>query len=53
MRVLVTGSSGRLGPHVVADLEQAGHELTLFARRQPAPQMAHLPWVEGDLRSLA
>ena len=49
MRVLITGSSGRLGPHVVAELEQAGHEPVLFSRRQPAPELGHLPWVEGDI----
>lgn len=51
MKVLVTGSSGRLGPYVVEELERAGHELTLFSRRQPAAGLAHLPWVEGDIRS--
>ena len=51
MKALVTGSSGRLGPYVVADLEQAGHELTLFSRREPAPDQAHLPWIQGDIRS--
>ena len=28
MRVIVTGSSGLLGRHVVAALEAAGHEVT-------------------------
>ena len=51
MKVLVTGSSGRLGPYVVTDLERAGHELTLFSRRQPSPEMSHLPWVQGDIRA--
>jgi len=50
MKVLVTGSSGRLGPHVVTELEQAGHELVLFSRRPPAPALGHWPWVEGDIR---
>ena len=49
MQVLVTGSSGRLGPYVVAELEQAGHELVLFSRRPPIPALSHLPWVEGDI----
>jgi len=49
MKVLVTGSSGRLGPHVVAELEQAGHELVLFSRRPPAPALSHLPWTQGDI----
>ena len=49
MQVLVTVSSGRLGPHVVAELEQAGHELVLFSRRPPTPELSHLPWVAGDI----
>jgi len=51
MRVLVTGSSGRLGYYVVADLERAGHELILFSRRPPAPRFSRWPWVQGDIRS--
>jgi len=50
MRVLVTGSSGRLGPYVIHELEEAGHNLVLFSRRPPAPELAHLPWVQGDIR---
>jgi len=52
MKVLVTGSSGRLGPYVVAELQRAGHEPTLFSRRQPAAALEYLPWVQGDIRSL-
>lgn len=51
MRVLVTGASGRLGPHVVAELERAGHNLVLFSRSQPAPALSHWPWVRGDITS--
>jgi nucleoside-diphosphate-sugar epimerase len=51
MKVLVTGSSGRLGPYVVTELERAGHDLTLFSRRAPSEALRHLPWVEGDIRS--
>jgi UDP-glucose 4-epimerase len=50
MKVLVTGCSGRLGPYVVRELEQAGHELVLFSRRQPAPELSHWPRVKGDIR---
>lgn len=50
MKVLVTGSSGRLGPYVVSDLEQAGHNVVLFSRRSPVPALAHLSWVQGDIR---
>ncbi len=37
MKVLVNGINGRLGPYVVADLEQAGHDPVLFSRRNPPP----------------
>jgi nucleoside-diphosphate-sugar epimerase len=49
MKVLVTGASGRLGPFVVKDLEAAGHELVLFSRREPIPEIMHWPWVQGDI----
>jgi UDP-glucose 4-epimerase len=51
MKVLITGSSGRLGRYVVAELEEAGHAVTLFSRRPPAEEWRHLPWIQGDIRS--
>jgi UDP-glucose 4-epimerase len=51
MKALVTGSSGRLGPYVIADLEQAGHEVVLFSRQPPAASLSHLQWVQGDIRN--
>ena len=49
MKVLVTGSSGRLGPFVVRELAEAGHDLTLFSRHEPAPELSRWPWVQGDI----
>jgi UDP-glucose 4-epimerase len=49
MRVLVTGASGRLGPHVVQALAEAGHELVLFSRREPIAELKSWPWIQGDL----
>ena len=49
MKVLVTGVSGRLGPFIVRELEQAGHELVLNSRREPPPEVRHWPWVQGDV----
>jgi nucleoside-diphosphate-sugar epimerase len=49
MQVLLTGSSGRLGPYVVKELEQAGHEMVLFSRREPTLELSHWPWVQGDI----
>lgn len=49
MRVLVTGCSGKLAPHVVRELESAGHELILFSRREPGADLRRWPWVQGDI----
>lgn len=49
MKILVTGCSGRLGPHVVRELEQAGHDIVLFSRKQPSEEFNHLTWVQGDI----
>ena len=49
MKVLITGSSGRLGPFVVRELAAAGHQLTLFSRRRPDPALGDWPWVRGDI----
>ena len=51
MKVLVTGSSGRLGPYVVDELDRAGHELVLFSRRKPTADT--WPWVAGDIGEAA
>jgi nucleoside-diphosphate-sugar epimerase len=51
MKVLVTGVSGRLGPFVVRDLVQAGHEVVLFSRRPPGGDFAHLPTILGDINN--
>lgn len=47
MRTLVTGVTGAVGPHVIAELEKH-HELKLFTRR---PVESPHPVVVGDLRS--
>jgi len=49
MKVLVTGSSGRLGPYVVNELAQAGHDIVLFSRRPPTGDLARWSWVQGDI----
>lgn len=48
MKVLITGASGRLGPFVVKELEEAGHELVLTSRTRP-PGPDRWPWVQGDI----
>jgi len=48
MKALVTGASGRLGPFVVKELADAGHELVLLSRRRPEAA-DRWPWVQGDI----
>ena len=50
MKVLVTGASGRLGPHVVKALEDAGHDLVLTSRRPVPEEITHWPWIQADIR---
>jgi len=49
MKVLVTGASGRLGPFVVNDLAEAGHEIVMTSRREPAAEIRKWPWIQGDI----
>lgn len=49
MKVLVTGFSGRLGPYVLDELLEAGHEIVLFSRRDPPSRYNHLPLIKGDI----
>ena len=51
MKVLVTGVSGRLGPFVIRELMDAGHEVELFSRRSPAEEFRHLPLTLGDINN--
>jgi nucleoside-diphosphate-sugar epimerase len=51
MKVLVTGASGKLGPFVIRELIDAGHEVVLFSRRPVAEEFSHLPLVLGDINN--
>ncbi len=51
MKVLVTGASGRLGPFVIRDLLNAGHEVVLFSRKPVAEEFSRLPLVLGDINN--
>ncbi len=53
MTVLVTGSSGRLGPFVIRDLLNAGHEVVLFSRKPVLPEFSRLPLILGDINNFA
>ena len=54
MRVLVLGGTKFIGPHVVEQLRDAGHEVTLFCRGETRPELfPDLPRVRGDRRKLA
>jgi len=50
MKILVTGASGRLAKFVVRELGD-DHELVLFSRTPPQEELAHLPWIQGDLNA--
>ncbi len=52
MKVLLTGISGRLGPYVVQDLIDSGHDVYLFSRKPPAPPFERLPLVLGDINDM-
>lgn len=52
MNVLVVGGTGRVGRRVVAELREAGHEPTVFARDTSAVP-AGVRAVEGDVRNRA
>jgi dihydroflavonol-4-reductase len=49
MKVLVVGGTGLIGGDIALLLQQAGHEVTLMARRPvAAPGLAALPFMRGD-----
>lgn len=47
MNILVTGGTGTLGRHVVAQLRQSGHRARILSRRP----RGHVDAVQGDLKS--
>ncbi len=48
MKVLVTGGSGFIGTHIVAELRSRGHDVRVFDRR--VPKAEDVEWLDGDLR---
>ncbi|MBD3236239.1 MAG: NAD-dependent epimerase/dehydratase family protein [Candidatus Eisenbacteria bacterium] len=54
MRILVIGGSGFIGPPLVRELCDAGHELTLFHRgRTPATELSGVDEIECPEREIA
>jgi nucleoside-diphosphate-sugar epimerase len=51
VKVLVTGASGKLGPFVIRELIDAGHEVVLFSRRPVAEEFSHLSLILGDINN--
>ncbi len=52
MKVLMTGISGRFGPHLADELLAHGHEVVLFSRQKPPPAYAGLEWIKGDVNQI-
>lgn len=51
MKVFLTGGTGYLGRALLQGLLDAGHQVTVYARRPPAaPPDPRLEWLAGDLR---
>ena len=55
MRILVTGATGGIGRHVVADLLEHGHEVHALDRRPPPAELAGngARWSQADVRDPA
>lgn len=47
-RVLFLGGTGMLGPHVIEELQNAGHEITLFNRGTRADMFPDLEQITGN-----
>ncbi|MCP5069626.1 MAG: SDR family oxidoreductase [bacterium] len=50
---MLTGATGFVGSHILAELRQRGHEVRAVARRpEDQPQTSGVEWVRGDFTSL-
>lgn len=47
--VVITGAAGRIGLVVALGLERAGVAVRLTDRRNPPPELAHLPFIFADI----
>ncbi|MCL2527518.1 MAG: NAD(P)-dependent oxidoreductase [Defluviitaleaceae bacterium] len=52
MKTLVTGSTGRFGPHLVRELLSHGHEVSLFSRSKPREEFKCLEWIQGSINNI-
>lgn len=49
MRVLITGGTGFIGRHVVAELIRQGAEINIVSRTQPQLEQSGVRWHKGDV----
>ncbi|MDJ0634092.1 MAG: NAD-dependent epimerase/dehydratase family protein [Xenococcaceae cyanobacterium MO_188.B29] len=54
MKVLVIGGTNFIGPHVVRQLIEMGHEVTVFNRGQTTAELPEeVKWIKGDRHNLS
>ncbi|MDJ0593894.1 MAG: NAD-dependent epimerase/dehydratase family protein [Pleurocapsa sp. MO_226.B13] len=54
MKVLVIGGTNFIGPHVVRQLVEMGHEVTVFHRGQTTAELPEeVKWIKGDRHNLS